>query len=166
MNASDIKGIIVLLCFSTAVAFGFNSISPHGIALVGQWEKDKGVVNAKAKSDAIDASKEVLSAERVLQMIAKKERIIIDVRSEDFFELGHIPGALNFPLTRFDDDVPRLMQQIKKETPVLVYCSGIYCTDSHTFATHMRQMGYKDVLVFSGGFEQWEESGNEIRTGQ
>ena len=162
LTANDIKGCLFLVIFSTTAAFLFNQFSPRGIALFGQWEAEKGVLTANSKANTVDHSIEINHPERIRQVVEKKERMILDVRHKDFYDMGRLPGALSFPLSDWDRNVSRLADTIKKNTPLLVYCSGFDCDASHTVANRLAALNYTDVKVFPGGFDQWEQMGFEI----
>jgi len=59
MKSENLKGIIVLLLLSIGTAFLYNHYSPHGIALIGQWDTNKGVVHAISKNEESPASLEI-----------------------------------------------------------------------------------------------------------
>jgi len=48
-----IREIILLSVVAISLAFIVNFISPRGIALFGDWDKNKGMVTANAKADTI-----------------------------------------------------------------------------------------------------------------
>jgi rhodanese-related sulfurtransferase len=158
------KGVFILLFCASITAFFFNNISPHGIPLYGQWNPQDGVVSASLKTSDPEHSMEIQSSKQVTDIIQAGQRIIIDVRPKDLFDLGHIPTALSFPLNEFNERLPEITRRIHRFDPVLLYCSSVYCTDSHTFADYLTGMGYKDVKIFSGGFRQWQDEGNKIET--
>ncbi len=54
------------------------------------------------------------------------------------------------------------MSKITLEDEILVYCAGVTCHDSHTFATRLVEMGFAHVTVYAGGFEEWEEMGFDV----
>jgi phage shock protein E len=71
--------------------------------------------------------------------------MLIDVRSQGEFISGHIDGAFNLPLDRFNHDIRRVVPH--KDTPVILYCrSG--ARSGHALSV-MRQLGY--TQVFNGG---------------
>ncbi|MBU1194635.1 MAG: rhodanese-like domain-containing protein [Proteobacteria bacterium] len=159
-----IKGVIVLVFFALVTAFIFNTLSPHRIALFGQWDPQKGVISANPDTSGAGHFTQIHSSKQVADMIRGKNCLIIDVRARDLFEQGHIPTALSFPINEFDENLPGMTARINQHDPVLLYCSSVYCTDSHTFADYLKSMGYKDIKIFSGGFAQWQEEGHKIET--
>ena len=50
----------------------------------------------------------------------KNEVVVVDVRSAEAYELGHIPGSRSIPLERVEQSVEEL-KSLKK--PVVVYCA-------------------------------------------
>jgi rhodanese-related sulfurtransferase len=155
-------GILTLLAIAALISFGVNAFSPSGIALTGQWDKSKGVVTAKSKQDTVHSEFELNDPRKVRQMIKDKTVVLLDVRSKDEYDQGHLPGAFSFPLTVFDEILDRLLNLVKKDSVILVYCSGVECTDSHSFAAQLQAMRFMNVQVYAGGFRQWQEMGFEI----
>lgn len=70
---------------------------------------------------------------------------LLDVRTHSEFISGHIEGAINIPLDRFNHDIPRLVAD--KDCPVILYCrSG--ARSAHALSV-MHQLGYSQA--FNGG---------------
>lgn len=66
---------------------------------------------------------------------------LIDVRTHSEFVSGHIDGAFNLPLDRFNHEIHHVVPD--KDTPVILYCrSG--ARSGHALSV-MRQMGYHQV---------------------
>lgn len=162
MVQRDLKGSFVLLFFAIITAFAYNHFSPFGIAMFGQWETAKGVVTANSKTDSPNGSIEINHPEIIHQIVEHKKRLVIDVRPRETYAQGHLPHAISFPLMAFDENIAQILGTIDRKAPVLVYCSSIECSDSHTFAQRLIRLRYEDVKVFSGGFRQWQEKGYEI----
>ncbi|MCW8799328.1 MAG: rhodanese-like domain-containing protein [Desulfobacter sp.] len=158
----DIIGCFFLLSISTMISFGVNAFSPNGIALKGQWDPDQGVVMAGAnKTHAVDVL-QINNPLKVKRLVESGTIIVLDVRWPEIYDQGHIPGALNFPLDDFEEDRRVLLSKITPEDEILVYCSGVTCHDSHTFAIRLVEMGFAHVAVYAGGFAEWEEMGFDV----
>ncbi len=163
MTKKDLKGILFLLFFSLIIAFSYNHFSACGLALPGQWEPSKGVVSARSKTDDVNAAIQINDPETIKQIVEDKKRIILDVRPYEVYNQGHLPGAISFPLTEFDQKIVQILDSINRHSALLVYCSSVECTDSHIAAQRLIHLGYDNVKVFSGGFRQWQEKGYEIK---
>lgn len=162
---TDIKEMVFLVLLSVCVSMGYNRLSDNGLALVGQWDTSQGVISARSKHSVVDASREINSLVEMKQIVEEKQCVVADVRPDAAYEKGHIPGALSFPLSRFDQVIGTFIEQIAPESPVVLYCSGRECHESHAFADQIGQFGYTDVKVFSGGFDEWQQQGLPIEEG-
>jgi len=158
----DVVGIIILLGAAAVTAFTVNHFSPVGIELLGQWDDSQGVVTAGAKDQVIDIGIELDDIEVVKRMYDSQETLFIDARSEDNYSDGHIKGALSLSLNRFDDLAGEFLEQYPLESSIVTYCSGRKCTDSHTIAQFLMELGYTNVRVFIDGFPAWKEKGYPI----
>ena len=85
--------------------------------------------------------------------LVKKGAIILDVRSKEEFQRGHIKGALNIPVNVLGNNLDKL----KKDKPIIACC-----------ASGMRSASAKSVLksngfteVYNGG--GWMDLQNKIR---
>ena len=80
----------------------------------------------------------------------EKGWILLDVRTEEEYDEGHIPGAVNLPNEDIGTDEPELLPD--KEQVILVYCrSG---RRSKEAAGKLAALGYTRVLEF-GGIMTW-----------
>jgi rhodanese-related sulfurtransferase len=76
--------------------------------------------------------------------------VILDVREQDEFDAGHIPGAILIPL----GEIPMKAEQVlpDKQQLILVYCrSG---RRSKMAAENMVKQGYTNIQEF-GGILDW-----------
>ena len=81
--------------------------------------------------------------------------MIIDVRTPEEFQGGHIDGALNYDWNgnTFGEDIAG----ISKSSPVFVYCrSG---SRSASAADYMTKEGFTSVYTLDGGITAWQNAG-------
>ncbi len=98
-----------------------------------------------------------ISAEQVAQLISDNKALIVDSRPKiTKYDKGHIPTAINIPLTQFDDLKGKLPRDMK--TPVVFYCGGLDCRLSHKSAEKAIDLGYENVAVFAQGYPEWEKA--------
>ena len=86
------------------------------------------------------------SQEQLLDVIkkGKGDYTLIDVRTEDEFSGGHIPGAVNIPVDIIESSPP----DVPKDSLIIVYCrSG---ARSNTARGILLRLGYTDVKDFGG----------------
>jgi len=90
---------------------------------------------------------------------AAGEAIILDARAGGFFSQGHVPRARNIPAAESGDALPREILDRPKDMTIVVYCEGGDCQSSLTLAKRLHDEGFKDIRVFSGGWEEWTKAG-------
>ena len=156
------KGIITLLFISLTLSLSYNYLSPSGIALIGNWDRTKGVVSANAKTSVVKRDREINSLPRMKEIVKENKALIIDVRSAETFKDGHIVNARSIPVSEFDELIGNFYETITMDRKIVAYCSSRECTDSHVFATKLSEFGYMNVLVFTGGFNEWAQGGGEV----
>lgn len=83
-------------------------------------------------------------------MDSEKDRIILDVRSREEYDQGHIPGAILIPDTEIEAKAADLLPD--KDQLILVYCrSG---RRSKLAAQSLADLGYTNIREF-GGILDW-----------
>ncbi|MBR3858955.1 MAG: rhodanese-like domain-containing protein [Bacteroidaceae bacterium] len=105
-----------------------------------------GCNNSKATKsfDSVDAS-------RFAEVIEDGQVLIIDTRSPEEFNEGHIPGAVNINID--GEDFEAKVAELDKSRPVAVYCRG--GRRSKEAAAHMVSCGL-DVTELSNGILSWQ----------
>lgn len=92
-----------------------------------------------------------ISQQEAKEMMDSQEVILLDVREQEEYDQGHIPGAVLLPVGSIDEDTAAAVIPEKSAT-VLVYCrSG---NRSKTAAAALAQLGYTNVYEF-GGINTW-----------
>ena len=85
---------------------------------------------------------------------ASSDALIVDVRTRDEFNAGHIPGAVLFPYDEIDarkDDFARLTG--RTDRPIVLYCrSG---NRSSIATKSLDKLGYTNIADF-GGLGSWK----------
>jgi rhodanese-related sulfurtransferase len=156
------KEIIILLVASVALALIVNFTSPRGIALVGQWDTAKGVITADPQPAEGKKLEEINSVTRAKELFDKGHVLFVDARSRDNYEQGHIPGAVSLPLGQFDEMIQSFLSRHALDQPMVTYCSGRTCADSHNLASLLSEAGFTDVRIFIDGFPGWEAEGYPV----
>jgi phage shock protein E len=95
-----------------------------------------------------------LSQEEALSKIQSHQISVIDVRSADEFQQGHIPGAINIPHNEIEDRANEIKQL--KEKPVLLYCrSG---RRSALAEASLTGLGFSQLYHLQGDIQQWTKN--------
>jgi rhodanese-related sulfurtransferase len=94
-------------------------------------------------------------------LVAARSGLVLDARPAIFYGLGHVPGALNVAREHFARDYAahRTALAAARSGPLAVYCAGPDCEDSRLVAEGLVKLGFRRVLVFRGGWEEWMQAG-------
>jgi rhodanese-related sulfurtransferase len=79
---------------------------------------------------------------------------VVDVREPHEFAVGHIPGALNLPLSSFDP------QDLPRDKPVILTCQA--GGRSRNALARARAAGRADVKHYPGGMNGWRSRGGDV----
>ncbi|KEI97799.1 FAD-dependent oxidoreductase [Clostridium botulinum] len=84
--------------------------------------------------------------EKDIRNIVKEKALIIDVREKHEYELSHIIGAKNIPLSELRDRI----NEIPKDEPVYLHCRS--AQRSYNALKALKNLGYENIYNVSGGF--------------
>lgn len=85
---------------------------------------------------------------------------VLDVRPEDEFALGHLPGAVNVPL----DELERQLAEFDPDQEIVAYCRGPYCVLSYEAVAMLRARGFT-VRRLEDGLPEWRAAGLPVEVG-
>ena len=157
------REIATLVAIALLLSFFGNTLSPKGIALVGEWDTRRGVVFAKAKDEVIFHDLEIQDLKVAKALFDIEGTVFVDARSEADYRAGHIQDAVSFPVNRFDEGIGDFWASHPMDTTLVIYCSGRLCSDSHHLAQRLLDAGYQKIRVFIDGYEVWENAGFPIK---
>ena len=100
---------------------------------------------------------EPVSRKELLERLRCGTATVLDVRPEDEFRQGHVPGALNIPLSQLE----RRLAELPVDREVVAYCRGPWCVLSFEAVAVLRQRGYQ-VRRLEDGFPEWKVAGLPI----
>jgi rhodanese-related sulfurtransferase len=135
------KNMIILhiFCIASMMMLLFGS-SLFGGSSVSGYE----TLNVAAASDLIETSGKYLQ--------------ILDVRTPEEFQSGHIRSAVNINVR--DPDFAEQISTLKKAMPILTYCrSGIR---SESAASTLVSKGFKQIYNMQGGVDAWVKAGYPV----
>jgi rhodanese-related sulfurtransferase len=100
-----------------------------------------------------------------------KKVLFLDARRTSVYEQGHIAGARTYSVweSDIDDKVRKLFDERSdpqaQSLPIVIYCSGGDCEDSHMLAQKLWGIQFNDIYVYKDGFPDWQQRGGPIHTG-
>ncbi len=102
---------------------------------------------------------EPVSAAELVTRFREGSVMLLDVRPEDEYGLGHLPGAMNIPLRQLEER----LAELPRKQEIVAYCRGPYCVLSFEAVAALRAHGFT-VRRFEDGFPEWKAAGLPIET--
>lgn len=81
--------------------------------------------------------------------------VLLDVRSAQAFEAGHVAGATNLPTASIDEAA---LSSYPSDTTFVVYCAGPHCNGADKAALRLAELG-RPVKKMIGGVTGWLDEG-------
>lgn len=99
-----------------------------------------------------------VNAQEAAKIIATGAVTIVDVRTKEEFEEGHIKGAKNIDI--MDKDFEARVAQLDKSKPILVHCQA--GGRSTRALPTLEKLGFTHLIHLDGGFGSWQEAGKPV----
>ncbi len=90
--------------------------------------------------------------------------VLVDALPPIAFAATHLPGAVNIPPDSVDGRAQRRIPDL--DTEVVVYCANPECESSVEVAARLLELGYRNVLHYAGGKEDWRDAGLPLEGGR
>src|SRR5499427_10258958 len=100
---------------------------------------------------------EPVSRDELVDRLRSGTATVLDVRPEDEFRQGHLPGALSIPLAQLE----RRLAELSADREIIAYCRGPWCVLSVEAVAALRQRGYR-ARRLEDGFPEWKVAGLPI----
>jgi rhodanese-related sulfurtransferase len=118
-------------------------------------EIDRVVETFLENRDALEA----VGAAALMERLSDGNVVVLDVRPEEEYRAGHIPGALSVPV----DALEAALQALPKDKEIVAYCRGPYCVFSDEAVTLLRSRGYQ-ARRLGEGLPDWRAKGLPVET--
>ena len=110
-------------------------------------EVEKIVKDFRAKKSSF----EPVRLEDLLSRMKSSNIILLDVRPEQEFKAGHIPGSINIPI----DQLPGRIGELKKSKRYIAYCRGPFCVFADDAVQLLTRKGIKANRL-EEGYPDWK----------
>ncbi len=89
---------------------------------------------------------EAVDQATLLKRVRSGEALVLDVRPEQEYRNGHIPGALSVPLAELE----QRLAELPRDRQVVAYCRGPYCVMAVEAVEILRRHGHKAARLEIG----------------
>ena len=128
---------------------GIREVAERNIAEVRQLVE--GFFGNEAELEAVDAP-------QLLEQIQSDGVTLLDVRPEQEYSAGHLPGALNIPA----EELQQRLRELPSDRTIVAYCRGPFCALSHEAVELLREKGLSAVR-FEEGYPEWKAAGMPVQ---
>ena len=90
--------------------------------------------------------------------IQDTDYILVDVRTLEEYESGHIQDAKHFDF--YSESFQKEILSLDKSSSIILYCR----TQNRSIKTanYLKENGYKEITVIAGGITSWVKNGNDL----
>lgn len=102
---------------------------------------------------------EAVPRETLMERVKEGLVTVLDVRPAEEYDAGHVPGAVNVPLTELE----QYLKHLPKKQGVVAYCRGPHCVLAFDAVARLREQGYSAQRM-EDGFPEWKSAGYPVDT--
>jgi len=95
-----------------------------------------------------------VGALEAVQLLNRRDAVLIDVREPAEFSAGHAPNARNIPLAQLGKRIGEL-EKFKNRPAVVICQTG---GRSHAATALLKKAGFAEVVVLAGGIGAWQQA--------
>lgn len=109
------------------------------------------VLIASCKEQVAQSS--IVSVEEFKTLVLNKDVQLVDVRTQEEFNEGHIDDAINIDFFE-QDSFAQKFASFDKEKPIYIYCK--VGGRSQQSAIILMELGFKEIIDLKGGYDVWD----------
>lgn len=99
-------------------------------------------------------SLEPVSRDELVERMREGSVTLLDVRPDDEFVGGHLPGAIGLPLS----ELVQRLGELPRDQEIIAYCRGAYCVMSFEAVAALRERGF-EARRLEDGYPEWKAAG-------
>ncbi|UCD17667.1 MAG: hypothetical protein JSV44_01840 [Candidatus Zixiibacteriota bacterium] len=164
--STSIRQAILLLLLAIVLSAASTGILSDRIPYVGNWPSLAGSNSVIVPPSAVEGDPPFISLDEAAAKYQSPNVIFIDARYPEDYDYGHIKDAINLPYEELEYFWADVTAGMPKSKEYVIYCSGDECESSLFLGREMLYEGYSDVLVFYGGWREWERAGLPTERGK
>jgi len=102
---------------------------------------------------------EPIAAAELRERLARDEVVLLDVRPQEEYAAGHVPGAISIPQAALE----RRLESLPADKTVVAYCRGPYCVIADDALALLSGHGL-EVRRLEAGVAEWELAGYSVES--
>lgn len=108
--------------------------------------------------NVLEPTIEGITTKQLAAMLSYGNALVIDARSEEIYNKGHIYGAINIPFKGQSSDAISINNNSRIIKNIVTYCDSKYCSLAYNLAVAIKEK-YETfkVLYYVDGYDTWEK---------
>ncbi|NIM10980.1 MAG: hypothetical protein GTO45_03250 [Candidatus Aminicenantes bacterium] len=153
-------GVILILSITISVAY--NHLQESSLPLFTKYQPNP----ALAAGEDLSIYYDDMDVETLRSLLEADMVVLLDARSASDYSKGYIPQAVSFPIGEFNQKYPEVAELLadadRQGKSIVIYCIGVHCLDSSLLAKELHNKGHREIFVYKGGIEEWQELGYPV----
>ncbi|MFP4466733.1 MAG: rhodanese-like domain-containing protein [Candidatus Goldiibacteriota bacterium] len=140
------------------------SASDNGISVSSKKKKYKIPSEYKYLFSEVSAKNDIpkIHIKEAKVLFESGRALFIDARSEGEYNKAHIPGAVYISSGYSPQKIKEYEKQLKDKV-LVPYCHGTGCRLSDRVAYKLFDMGYRNIVLFFGGWPEWKQADMPVK---
>ncbi|TQV74568.1 rhodanese-like domain-containing protein [Aliikangiella marina] len=128
----------------------FTQFAMNNVALFGAWVV-VAVLLLAVQVRLMAHGPKSITTQMLTNYVNRDEAVVVDIRGQGDFSKGHIPGAINMPLSQLKDKA-RDLEKYKDKPIIMVCANGIQVGGA---CETLRKEGFENLHKLTGGMSSW-----------
>ena len=171
MLSRTLRETLIIVLVAAATALAVNALRPGGLPLKAPTPAEVAAATGTGQG-AVSPAAAIETGGGAIDLATAAARhrqggstVFVDARSPEAYTAGHIRGALNLPLQRFDDHADDFLNRVPPEAAIVAYCDGAGCELAEQLAQRLALFGFAEVRILPNGLTRWREAGLPVADG-
>lgn len=149
-----------IILAAAVIGLMVNALRPGRLPLIADWSMQTQISTLQTTENP------EVSVEEAKAIFESRSATFVDARPREFFDLGHIEGALSLPMEDFENRFDEVMANISPDATIITYCDGDSCALSKELAEALLAKGFLHVRVLLNGWTKWQEAALPVTSDQ
>ncbi len=144
---------LIIIFLSLSTGFIYNQIVKKPLQIFKGYKKENNNIYFH-----------IIDADILKNLLENDTIVLLDARTEQEFNKQHIPRAISFPISQFEQEYKKKAYLFEHDIMIITYCVDMDCDDSSMLAKKLYENGKREIFLYKGGIEEWVSLGNKVET--
>lgn len=155
----------VILVLSITISVAYNHFQESSLPFFKKYQPNL----SRVAGEDLTVYYHDMEVETLRSLLEADMIVLLDARSAFDYSKGYIPRAVSVPIGEFNRKYPEVAELLadadRQGKSIVIYCIGVHCLDSSLLAKELHNKGHREIFVYKGGIEEWQELGYPVKMG-